>query len=184
MEDEIYVDVDLFGATKMSLKVNRSDAVSVISEHILTDMHVKKYHFLHEDCVLSPAFSFAFYGITTGSSLRVVDSDKPSLSASRRFSHVPNLERRSIRGLYSDLDKEIVCSLRDSNVMTEIAKVRDQCFLRMETNGSSHRRILKCFKQLDPPVQTPSFPSAPTRVENMRLASPSDKAMPQFIDDD
>jgi hypothetical protein len=138
------------------LRVQESDSVNVICESI--PLCEAASIFLLAETVISPAFSFGFYGIHDGDEIVVLDGrapQGPDVTPGRPAFEFPTLcqlrqhssELTRVFGYPPGMEslQRAMEELADPELASEAAKLRDRYFSRIEGSAASHRRLLLRF---------------------------------------
>jgi hypothetical protein len=162
MEHSLEVSVR-FSDSHQNVRVNKYDPMSVLTSHF-PQCTASSHVFILSNQVAMPAFSFAFYRVRDGDEIALVKTgDGPRPRRRPTIRHFPSLAQLQARsnelyqlfGYRSDGEsmQRAVEELADPDVAAEAARLRDQCFSRIEGSLSSHRRLVARFAGLNEPKE-------------------------------
>jgi hypothetical protein len=177
--------------SRFTVRVNKHDPVSVLSA-LFPPSESCRHLIIYAGELVMPAFTFAFYHISDGDEIELIESPideaaapQPQRATFRQFPSLAQLRERSnelyqLFGYRSDGEsmQRAIEELADPQVASESAKIRDQCFNRIEGSFTCHRRLLTRFTTLNERKE-------PTRVRCARCelpapTSPSSEELPCF----
>lgn len=184
------------GNKSHTVSVDPLDSIGSLQNHLSTAPHAK-FEFVFNSLVLSPAFTFAFYGIKDQDTLtvcrteprlhrhrrRVSTPTTPPLSLPTLFQiqkHTDNLYR--MLGRRPDLEsvQSAVEELTDPNIAQEAARLRDSLFKRIEGNPTWHRKMITRYRTISDALEQQTPQLHPLQVCR-RASEPSKEALPSIF---
>jgi hypothetical protein len=164
-----------------TVRVSTRDHIGVLSTHF-PPPHSSRHVMLFANQVILPGFTFAFYGVRDGSEISLIEVAKPApppppspRAAIRHFATLSQLQDRASElaqffGYRSDGEsvQRALEELEDPDVAPEAARLRDQCFTRIEGSATSNRRLMNRFASL-----TERSEPAPIRCAHQEMPAPT-----------
>lgn len=144
-------------------KVRSLDSISSIFKKFPETQPISFSKLIYNNIILSYAFSFAFYGINEGSHIYAItntqtmqDDSQPRGIKQDIRNASPSVNKEQLRsvfmkkyGSYFNVE-EFECnykSFQNSSFASEIAKLKDRFYLKIEGTIKCHRRFIKNFFQ-------------------------------------
>lgn len=183
--------------TETVVHVKNTDQIWVLSKYINDDG--AQHYFIHNNNIISPAFSFEFHGIKDNSEIKIIPSSLPKRSCITRpkSAHTRNICYPTLSRLKSCFDESyklfgnqidqdsiqnIIETMMNPGLMNEAAKMHDQYFVKIEGNALCHRRLIKRYLNVETSEKEFKLIKANCKYykTNERPNEPSKDALPSF----
>jgi hypothetical protein len=154
MNHDAELDVFLHSAAEiLSVRVRATESVRSLLSHLPPGDYVLTFN----GCILSTSFSFAFYGIQSGSHIYSMPFEPPCRHPPVPLRRPPPCERLCDRESFArvlcelhgaDYDEDLcdrLWSHWDKPLAKEVARLRDRFFERVEGTVKCHRKMIRQF---------------------------------------
>ena len=157
------IELELANGQSFPVEVSSFDSIAVLCKYV-AKAPSDRFEFRHENNILSPGFSFEYFGIKKNDKIRVCVHQKPGQGNKRRR------QRQQSQSRTTRLPSR-------HGVLLETARLRDLYFNRVEGSLTSHKKILARFRMSD--EKESSGTARPlTVVEPQTQHGPSQDALP------
>ena len=162
IESVMQIELELANGQSFPVEVSSFDSIAVLSKYV-AKAPSDRFEFRHENNILSPGFSFEFFGIKKNDKIRVCVHRKPVQGSKRRRQRQHSQSQSRLPSRHG--------------ILLETARLRDLYFNRVEGSVTSHKKVLARFRMSD--QKESAVPTRPlTVVEPQTQHGPSQDALP------